>query len=61
MLMDDMISTGHARALLAEDDKEQQFILAQKVFDEKLSVRDTEKLLKKYRARRKVFQRKRRG
>lgn len=47
MLMDDMISTGHARALLAEDDKEQQFILAQKVFDEKLSVRDTEKLLKK--------------
>lgn len=47
MLMDDMISTGHARALLAEDDKEKQFILAQKVFDEKLSVRETEKLLKK--------------
>ena len=46
MIIDDMISTGHARALLAIDDEEQQFILANKIFDEKLSVRDTEKLVK---------------
>ena len=46
MIIDDMISTGHARALLAIDDKEQQYILANKIFDEKLSVRETEKLIK---------------
>lgn len=46
MVIDDMISTGHARALLAIDDEEQQFILASKIFDEKLSVRETEKLVK---------------
>lgn len=46
MIIDDMISTGHARALLAIADKEQQYSLANKVFDEKLSVRDTEKLVK---------------
>lgn len=47
MVIDDMISTGHARTLLAIHDLEKQFILAQKVFDEKLSVRETEKLVKK--------------
>ena len=46
MIVDDMISTGHARALLAIDDEEQQYILANKIFDEKLSVRETEKLVK---------------
>lgn len=46
MLIDDMISTGHARALLAIENKEEQYIIAQKVFDEKLSVRDVEKLVK---------------
>ena len=46
MIIDDMITTGHARALLAIDDEEQQYILATKVFDEKLSVRETEKLVK---------------
>lgn len=46
MIIDDMISTGHARALLAIDDEEQQYVLATKIFDEKLSVRDTEKLVK---------------
>ena len=46
MIIDDMISTGHARALLAIDDEEQQYILANKIFDEKLSVRETEKLVK---------------
>ena len=46
MIIDEMISTGHARALLAIDDEEQQYALANKIFDEKLSVRDTEKLIK---------------
>ena len=46
MIIDDMISTGHARALLAIDDPEQQYALANKIFDEKLSVRETEKLIK---------------
>ena len=46
MIIDDMISTGHARALLAIDDKNLQYELANKVFDEKLSVRETEKLVK---------------
>lgn len=46
MIIDDMISTGHARALLAIDDPEQQYVLANRIFDEKLSVRETEKLIK---------------
>lgn len=46
MVIDDMISTGHARALLAVEDHEEQYMLAQKIFDEKLNVRDVEKLVK---------------
>lgn len=46
MVIDDMISTGHARALLAVEDQEEQYTLAQQIFDEKLSVRDVEKLMK---------------
>ncbi len=47
MIIDDMISAGHARALLAITDSEKQYTIAMKVFDEKLSVRETEKLIKK--------------
>lgn len=47
MVIDDLISTGHARALLAISDNEKQYSLAQQIFDEKLSVRETEKLVKK--------------
>ena len=46
MLVDGMITTGHARALLAIEDQELQYTIAQKVFDEKLNVRDIEKLVK---------------
>ena len=46
MIVDDMISTGHARTLLAIKDHEEQYNLANKIFDEKLSVRETEKLIK---------------
>lgn len=47
MLIDNMLTGGHARALLAITDKERQHTLAMKVFDEKLSVRETESLVKK--------------
>lgn len=46
MVIDDMISTGHARALLAVENQDEQYTLAQRIFDEKLSVRDVEKLVK---------------
>ncbi|WP_073287454.1 ParB/RepB/Spo0J family partition protein [Anaerosporobacter mobilis] len=47
MLIDDMISSGHARALITLEDGEIQYQIATKIFDEKLSVRETEKLVKK--------------
>lgn len=46
MVIDDMITTGHARALLGTEDKELQFRLAQQIFDEKLNVREVERLMK---------------
>ncbi len=46
MIIDDMLSTGHARALIPIEDKELQLQLAQRVFDEKLSVREVEKIVK---------------
>ena len=46
MLISEMLTTGHARALLSIEDKELQYNTAVKVFDEKLSVRETEKLVK---------------
>lgn len=46
MVVDEMISTGHARTLLSIDDKDLQYSVAMKIFDEKLSVRETEKLVK---------------
>ena len=46
MIIDEKISSGHARALIPVDDAKQQYELAERVFDEKLSVRDIEKLVK---------------
>lgn len=46
MVISDMISTGHARALLAIENPDEQYALAQRIFDEKLSVRDIEKIVK---------------
>ena len=46
MLIDEMISAGHARALLGIFDANTQANIAMKIFDEKLSVRETEKLVK---------------
>ena len=46
MIIDDMISSGHARALISIEDPAEKYNIAQKIFDEKLSVRDVEKLVK---------------
>ena len=47
MIVEEKLTTGHARALLGLDDGEKQYVTAQKIFDERLSVRETEKLIKK--------------
>ena len=46
MLVDGQISMGHARALLPLEDSDKQTELAQKIVDQALSVRDTEKIVK---------------
>lgn len=46
MIINDMISTGHARAIITIEDPEEQYTLAQKIFDEKMSVREVEKYIK---------------
>lgn len=47
MVIDEKITNGHARALIPIEDANLQYETACKVFDERLSVRDTEKLVKK--------------
>jgi len=47
MLIEEMLSSGHARALIPIEDEQQQETVAQEVFDKKLSVRETETLVKK--------------
>lgn len=46
MIIDDMISTGHARCLISLENGDMQYNIATRIFDEKLSVRETEKLMK---------------
>ena len=46
MIVDELISTGHARAILSIEDSDKQYEFAQKIFDEKMSVRDVEKAIK---------------
>ena len=46
MLINEMLTQGHARALLAIEDREQQYSIAQQVFDNNMSVREVEKLIK---------------
>jgi len=47
MVIDEMISTGHARCLISIENEELQHQIALRIFDEKLSVRETEKLVRK--------------
>ena len=46
MVIDEMISPGHARALISIENPQEQYNLAQRIFDEKLSVREVEKIVK---------------
>lgn len=46
MIVDEMISTGHARALLSVENEEEQYNLAMRIFDEKLSVREVETIIR---------------
>jgi ParB family chromosome partitioning protein len=46
MVIDEMITPGHARALIAVENLQEQYNLAQRIFDEKLSVREVEKIVK---------------
>ncbi len=46
MIIEEKLTPGHARTLLAIEDSDQQYELAQQIFDEQLSVRETEKLIK---------------
>ena len=46
MVIEGKISSGHARTIITIEDKDKQYMIAQKIFDEKLSVRDVEKLMK---------------
>ena len=47
-IIESIISEGHGRVLLAINDKQKQYELAQQVIDEKLSVRELERLIKKF-------------
>ena len=46
MIIDESLTTGHARALITIEDESKQIEIAKKVVNEKLSVRDIEKLVK---------------
>ncbi len=47
MVIEEMITAGHARAILGISDPDTQEMVAAKVFDHKLSVRETEELVRK--------------
>ncbi|MBR1524331.1 MAG: ParB/RepB/Spo0J family partition protein [Lachnospiraceae bacterium] len=46
MLVDERLTPGHARALLSISNKEEQIKVANQVFDEQMTVRETEKFVK---------------
>lgn len=46
MVIDEKLTTGHARALISVEDPDKQIALAERIFDEKLSVREAEKIVK---------------
>ena len=46
-IIESILTEGHGRVLLAISDKQKQYELAQQVIDEKLSVRELERLIKK--------------
>lgn len=46
MIIDEKLTTGHARALISVENEDEQKQLAERIFDEKLSVREVEKIVK---------------
>ena len=46
MVIDEKLTTGHARALISVEDPDKQIALAERIFDEKMSVREAEKIVK---------------
>ena len=48
MVIDAKLTTGHARAIISIEDSAEQLKIAEKIFDEKLSVRKAEKIVKNY-------------
>lgn len=46
MVMEGKLSNGHARTIISIEDGDKQYAIAQKIFDEKLSVREVEKLMR---------------
>ncbi len=54
MLVDGILSTGHARALLAIEDGDLQFKAANRIYNEKMSVREVEKFVKNMDKQKKV-------
>lgn len=47
MLVSELISVGHARALLALTEAEEQYRMAQQAYEQKMSVREIEKAIKR--------------
>ncbi len=47
MVIDKELSEGHARAILSVDNPDEQYKIALKIYNEKMSVRDVEKYIKK--------------
>ena len=47
MIIDEQLTMGHVRPLISIEDADEQYAIAQKIFDERLNVRETERLLKK--------------
>ncbi|MCF0127127.1 MAG: ParB/RepB/Spo0J family partition protein [Pseudobutyrivibrio sp.] len=54
MVAEDKLTTGHARAMLAISDADKQFEFAERAFDEKMSVREVEREIKKMQEDKKV-------
>ena len=46
MVMEGKLSNGHARTIIGIEDGDKQYMIAKKIFDEKLSVREVEKLMR---------------
>jgi len=47
MMIDEQLTTGHARALISVDNADKQYEMAQDAFDRRLSVREVEDLVRK--------------